>query len=89
MQLGTGHDVSVGDLMELVEELCGTQLVVEQEAERVRPEKSEVDRLVSSPAMVRELTGWEPAVALREGLARTIEWIERNLDRYRVNQYVI
>jgi len=89
MQLGTGHDVSVGDLMELVEELCGTQLVVEQEAERVRPEKSEVDRLVSSPAMVRELTGWEPAVPLREGLARTIEWIERNLDRYRVNQYVI
>jgi NAD dependent epimerase/dehydratase len=89
MQLGTGQDVSVGELVELVEELCGTQLVVEQESERVRPEKSEVDRLVSSPALVRELTGWEPTVALRAGLARTIEWIERNLERYRVDQYVI
>jgi NAD dependent epimerase/dehydratase len=89
MQLGTGEDVSVGELVELVEELCGTQLVVEQESERVRPEKSEVDRLVSSPALVRELTGWEPTVPLRTGLARTIEWIERNLERYRVDQYVI
>ena len=89
IQLGTGEDVSVGDLVELVEELCGTRLVVEQEAERVRPEKSEVDRLVSSPALARELTGWQPTVALRTGLARTIEWIERNLDRYRVDQYVI
>jgi NAD dependent epimerase/dehydratase len=89
MQLGTGQDVSVGELVELVEELCGTQLVVEQESERVRPEKSEVDRLVSSPALVRELTGWEPTVPLRTGLARTIEWIERNLERYRVDQYVI
>ena len=89
MQLGTGHDVSVGDLVELVEEVRGAELVVEQDAERVRPEKSEVDRLVSSPAMVHELTGWQPTVPLREGLARTIEWIERNLDRYRVDQYVI
>jgi NAD dependent epimerase/dehydratase len=89
MQLGTGHDVSVGDLVEQVGELTGTELVVEQEAERVRPEKSEVERLVSSPEIARELTGWEPTVPLREGLARTIEWIERNLDRYRVDQYVI
>ena len=89
MQLGTGHDVSVGDLVEQVGELTGTPLVVEQEAERVRPEKSEVERLVSSPEIARELTGWEPTVPLREGLARTIEWIERNLDRYRVDQYVI
>jgi len=55
----------------------------------VRPEKSEVERLVSSPEIARELTGWEPTVPLREGLARTIVWIERNLDRYRVDQYVI
>ena len=89
VQLGTGDDVSIGELVELVGELLGRELVVEREPERVRPEKSEVERLVSSPRLARELTGWEPAVPLRDGLARTTDWIERNLDRYRVDQYVI
>jgi nucleoside-diphosphate-sugar epimerase len=48
-----------------------------------------VQRLWASPALARELLGWEPRVDLREGLARTIEWIERNVDRYRVGDYVI
>lgn len=89
MQLGTGHDVSVGELVELIGELMGNELVVEEDRERVRPPKSEVNRLLSNPQMVRERTGWEAAVPLREGLARTIDWIERNRDRYRIGQYVI
>jgi len=89
MQLGTGHDVSIGELVELVGQLLGRELSVEEDRARIRPEKSEVSRLVSTPRMVRELTGWEPAVPLRDGLAQTIEWIEQNLHRYRVDQYVI
>jgi NAD dependent epimerase/dehydratase len=89
LQLGTGSDVGIGELVELVGELIARELLVEQEAERVRPAKSEVERLISSPALARELTGWQPAVPLREGLRRTIAWIERNRDRYRVDQYVI
>ena len=89
MQLGTGHDVSIGELVELVGQLLGRELPVEEDQARIRPEKSEVNRLVSTPRMVRELTGWEPAVPLRDGLAQTIEWIEQNLHRYRVDQYVI
>lgn len=89
LQLGTGEDVSVGDLVELIGELIGKELVVEQDSERVRPSKSEVNLLKSDPAMVGERTGWRAAVPLREGLARTIEWIEHNLTRYRIDQYVI
>jgi NAD dependent epimerase/dehydratase len=89
MQLGTGHDVSVGEIVELVGNLLGKELIVETDPERIRPEKSEVQRLISKPAYVRELTGWEPKVDLREGLARTIEWIECNTGRYRVDEYVI
>jgi dTDP-glucose 4,6-dehydratase len=55
----------------------------------VRPPNSEVQRLLASPALARELLGWEPRVDLRDGLARTIEWIERNVGRYRVGDYVI
>jgi dTDP-glucose 4,6-dehydratase len=89
IQLGTNHDVSVGDLVDMVSEVLGRELTVETDPERVRPDKSEVGRLISGPALAREVLGWEPRVDLREGLARTIDWIERNVHRYRVDHYVI
>jgi dTDP-glucose 4,6-dehydratase len=89
VQLGTNHDVSVGDIVTTVGGLLGKELRVTQDPARVRPENSEVMRLISSPALALELLGWEPAVALDEGLRRTIEWIERSRARFRTEQYVI
>jgi NAD dependent epimerase/dehydratase len=89
IQLGTNHDVSIGDLVDMVAEVLGQELTVETDPARVRPDKSEVERLISGPELARELLGWEPTVDLREGLSRTIEWIERNTHRYRVDHYVI
>ncbi len=89
IQLGTGHDVAVGDIVELVGELLGRELTVELDPDRVRPASSEVERLISDPALATELTGWRPEVDLREGLSRTIEWISSNADRYRTDHYVI
>jgi NAD dependent epimerase/dehydratase len=89
VQLGTNHDVSVGDLVDMVGDILGRELTVETDPARLRPDKSEVERLISGPLLARELLGWEPTVDLREGLARTIEWIERNVHRYRVDHYVI
>jgi NAD dependent epimerase/dehydratase len=89
VQLGTGEDVSIGDLVQLVSELLGRELTVEESPERVRPAKSEVERLISDPALARELTGWAPSVALRDGIGRTIEWIEGHPSLYRVGEYAI
>jgi NAD dependent epimerase/dehydratase len=89
IQLGTGYDLAVGDLVDLVAEVLGRPLEIEHDPARVRAEKSEVDRLVSSPELARELLGWEPEVELREGLATTIEWMERNTARYRADHYMI
>jgi NAD dependent epimerase/dehydratase len=89
IQLGTNHDVSVGDLVDMVAEVLGQELTVETDPARVRPDKSEVERLISGLELARELLGWEPTVDLREGLSRTTEWIERNTHRYRVDHYVI
>src|SRR3954471_14024194 len=89
IQLGTNHDVSVSDLVDMVSEVLGRELTVETDPARIRPDKSEVERLISGPLLARELLGWEPTVDLREGLARTIDWIERNVHRYRVDHYVI
>jgi nucleoside-diphosphate-sugar epimerase len=45
--------------------------------------------LVSDPSRARELLGWEPSVPLREGLERTLRWIEANQARFRTGEYVI
>ena len=89
VQLGTGHDISIGELVETVGELLGRRLTVEHDPQRVRPPGSEVMRLISSPRLAGDLIGWEPTVTLRDGLSRTIEWIEANPGRYRVKQYSI
>jgi dTDP-glucose 4,6-dehydratase len=89
IQLGTGQDVSVGELVELVGELLGRPLSVQQEAERVRPAGSEVAQLLSLPELAEEVLGWRAEVELREGLAATIDWIARHSERYRAGEYAI
>lgn len=89
VQLGTNHDVSIGDMVQAVGEVLGRELEVETDPARVRPEASEVQRLISSPALAEELMGWKPEVDLHEGLRRTIEWIEANQQRFRTDHYVI
>lgn len=89
VQLGVNHDVSVADIVDLVGEILGRELTVETDPRRVRPDASEVVRLISGPFLAREVLGWEARVPLREGLERTIAWIERNADRFRAADYVI
>ncbi len=88
VQLGTGTDHSIGEIVTTVGEIIGRELEVELDEQRVRPPESEVMRLISSPALAHELMGWEPTVDLRGGLERTLRWIEANLHRYRVGDYV-
>jgi dTDP-glucose 4,6-dehydratase len=89
LQLGTGVDASVGDLVEAVGSILGRELQVEQDPDRVRPGASEVMRLLSSPARMTDLTGWQPEVSLSEGLERTISWIKEHPEAYTLEGYVI
>jgi NAD dependent epimerase/dehydratase len=88
VQLGTGYDVSIADIVAMVGEIVGRELEVELDSERVRPPASEVLRLISGPELAKELIGWQPTVDLREGLSRTIDYIGQNLGRYRTDEYV-
>jgi NAD dependent epimerase/dehydratase len=89
IQLGTGHDVSVGEIVDMVADLLGKELTVEQDAQRVRPANSEVQRLLSNPGLAKTLMNWQPHVSLREGLAQTLDWIAANAYRYRTGEYVV
>lgn len=76
--LGSGQEISIGALVELVGEILEKELQVEHDPGRDRPDASEVDRLVSDNSRAREVLGWEPTVGLRDGLRRTVEWIGAN-----------
>ena len=78
VQLGTGTEISIGDLAKLLADITGVVLNVETEPERVRPAASEVARLVADPALARALLGWSPRIALRDGLQATVAWLRQS-----------
>src|SRR5690606_10595887 len=80
VNLGSGREISIGALAELLIEITGADATVVADPERMRPAGSEVERLLADSSKARELTGWEPRVGLRDGLARTCAWI-REQDR--------
>ncbi len=89
VNLGSGRETRVGDLARMVADLSGRPLEIEREEERVRPERSEVDRLVADNSEARRLLGWEPSVSLEDGLRMTIDWMRDHLNAYRPNLYVL
>lgn len=89
IQLGTNHDSSVREIVDLVSDILGKELRVELDPSRVRPAASEVERLISGPFVAEEVLGWKPSVDLREGLSRTIEWTRDNADRFRTGGYAV
>lgn len=73
LNLGTGSEVSIGDLAAVLVRVSGRRASVVVDEDRLRPAASEVDRLLSDNTAVRDLTGWSPRVSLEEGLRRTWE----------------
>ncbi len=87
VNLGSGREISIGDLVQLIAGLIGKRVTVESEAERLRPENSEVERLLADTTLAGRLLDWQPAVGLEDGLRRTIDWMANHADRYRAGSY--
>lgn len=83
LNFGNGKEISIGELANAIGRLLGKTLRIESEEARRRPEASEVDRLLASNALARELAAWKPSVGLEDGLRRTIAWVSGNRNRYR------
>lgn len=89
INIATGVEHSIGDLAnELIAQINPNAKIV-CEAERLRPEKSEVNRLLGDSTKLRAMTGWAPAYTFEQGLAATIEFLRGNLDRYKPDQYML
>ncbi len=82
--LGSNFEISIGDLAETIIRLTGRPVTLRaDEAERLRPGKSEVQRLWADSTRAHDVLGWTPRIGFEEGLQRTIDWIAAHLDHYR------
>ena len=87
INIATQREISIGELAnELIRQINPKAKIVCDE-ERVRPEKSEVNRLLGSNEKIKSLTKWKPQYSFEEGLAETIEFLSNNLDKYKVDIY--
>jgi dTDP-glucose 4,6-dehydratase len=89
INIGTGQEISIGELAARILQMLGKDLPIICEDQRVRPDKSEVERLCADNRVARELLGWGPRVTLEEGLRRTIAWLQENHERYKPGVYAI
>lgn len=87
VQLGTGTDVSIGELFELCCKVTNSDARVVTDAQRVRPDGSEVEVLLSDPSRASEVLGWRPTHTLEDGLRQTAEWLGPRVDRVRAARY--
>lgn len=85
--LGTGQEISIGDLAEKIIELTEKEVEIIEDTQRVRPEKSEVERLLSNAEKAKKTAGWKPKYTLEEGLKETTDWIKNNLHYYKADIY--
>jgi NAD dependent epimerase/dehydratase len=89
INLGTGKEISIGDLAKAICSLTGTECRMVQEGDRVRPPGSEVERLCADNSLAEQLTGWSPEVDLTEGLKKTLSWMRSNLEHYQPKVYAV
>jgi NAD dependent epimerase/dehydratase len=89
VNVGSGIEVSIGDIVAKVAEIMGHELDVVVDDQRLRPKKSEVSRLLGDSSKAQQLAGWRAEVSLDEGLRRTSEWIRSHLHEYRTQEYAI
>ncbi len=95
VNLGSNDEISIGDTVRLIAEIMGAEVEIETEEQRLRPEKSEVERLWADNGKALKLLDWTPEYAGRDGfrraLAETAEWFRdpANLGRYKHGIYNI
>ena len=89
INLGSGFEISIEKIVQIIEKLLNKKLTVVKEKKRVRPEKSEVQRLYSDSTLAKKLFGWNPKIKIEKGLELTLQWVKNNLENYKREIYNI
>jgi NAD dependent epimerase/dehydratase len=89
INIGSGKEISIWELAKMIIAYVNPDAQVVSDVARIRPKKSEVERLLCDNTLMNKLTGWKPQFTLEEGLKRTIEWFKDpdNLKGYKTDIY--
>jgi len=89
INIATQNDISIGNLSSMIISMINPKATIKPDTIRVRPSKSEVQRLLGSNKKIQSITKWKPTYSLEAGLAETIEWFRdsNNLMRYKADIY--
>ena len=85
--VGSNFEISIGDLAKEIVALTGNHANIVRDETRLRPEKSEVQRLHADNTRAGQVFDWRPKFSLQDGLKRTMDWSGANLNRYDVGSY--
>ena len=89
INIATQKEISIGELAEKLIQQINPKAKVICDNQRLRPEKSEVNRLLGANGKIKALTEWEQKYSIDQGLEKTIEFIKDNLDKYKTDIYNI
>jgi NAD dependent epimerase/dehydratase len=89
INIGSNFEISIGDTLNLIKDIMNSDVNFVVDEQRIRPEKSEVNRLWCDNSLINELTGFEPQHTIKEGLQKTVEWFVNpdNLKKYKAGIY--
>jgi NAD dependent epimerase/dehydratase len=89
INVGSGHEISIGDLAQMIMELIGKVKPIDSDEQRVRPTDSEVERLCADNRRAKAVLDWQPQCSLRDGLEQTIVWVQEHLAQFRPGAYTV
>jgi len=85
INIGRGEGVSIGELVKIIKKILKKDIEIITDRKRVRPNKSEVRKLICDNRKVKRLTDWKVSVSLEDGLKETVKWIASNMNMFKVN----
>lgn len=87
INVGSNYEISIGDLANMIMDIIGNKVNIISDEVRIRPDKSEVNRLWADNTKIMKLTNWKPEYSLEKGLKETVDWIEKNMKYYKSDIY--
>lgn len=89
VNIGSNYEISIGDTLNLIKKIMKSDVKFIVDEQRIRPEKSEVNRLWCDNTLINKLTGFKPEYSIEKGLEKTVEWFlnPENLKRYKAGIY--
>lgn len=85
--IGMSEEITIGNLVQMIADLIGTKVEIISDEQRIRPDKSEVERLFCDNSKIKANTVWTPNYNLESGLKETIEWIRNNQSYFKSDIY--